>query len=60
MPATSRNNYNDLIVDLQRKFGDEHKCELYHMEVRWRSQKANESLQALIHVQDNSLILMGH
>ena len=34
------------MVALQRKFGDEHKRELYRMELRCRAQKVNESLQA--------------
>ena len=42
MPASRRNNYNDLMVALQRKFGDEYKRELYCMELRYK--KANESL----------------
>ena len=46
MPASSRNNYTDLMAALQRKFGDEHKRELYRMELRCRTQKADESLQA--------------
>ena len=46
MPTRCRNNYNDLMVALQRKFGDEHKSELYRMELRCRAQKANESLHA--------------
>ena len=46
MPASRRNNYNDFMVALQRKFGDEHKRELYCMELKYRAQKANESLQA--------------
>ena len=34
------------MMALQRKFGDERKRELYHMELRCRDQKANELLQA--------------
>ena len=41
-----RNNYNELMLGLQRKFGDEHKQELYGMKLRCRAQKANEPLQA--------------
>ena len=40
----SRNNYNDIMVALQRRFGEEHKRELYRMELLYRSQKANASL----------------
>ena len=47
MPASCRNNY-DLMVALQRKFGDERKREVYRMELRRRAQKANESLQAFV------------
>ena len=45
MPASCRNNYNDIIVALQRRFDDEHKRELYRMELRCSAQTANESLQ---------------
>ena len=44
IPASCRNNYNDLMVSLQGKFGEEHKRELYHMNLRCRV--LNESLQA--------------
>ena len=36
MSASHRNNYNDLMSVLQRKFGDERKRELYRMELRCR------------------------
>ena len=39
MPASIRNNYNDLMVALQRKFGDEPKRELYRMELRCRAKR---------------------
>ena len=45
IPTRSRNNYNELMTALQRKFGDEHKYKLYRMKLRCRTQKANESLQ---------------
>ena len=48
MPISRRNNYNDIFVAFQSKFGDENKRELYRMELRWLSQKANESLQAFL------------
>ena len=32
MPTSHRNNYNGLMVSLRRKFGDEHKRELYRKE----------------------------
>ena len=38
MPASRRNNYNDL----KRKFSDEYKRELYRIELRCRAEKANE------------------
>ena len=44
MPASRRNNYNDLKVALHRRF--EHIRELYRMELRCPTQKALESLQA--------------
>ena len=46
MSASRRNNYNDLMVALQRKFGDKQNRELYRIDLRCRAQKANESLQA--------------
>ena len=46
IPTSRRNNYNELMVALLRKFSDEYKRELYRMELRCRAQKANESLQA--------------
>ena len=46
--VSRRNNYNDLMMALQLKFGDEHKRELYRMELRCRAQKANESLQPFV------------
>ena len=46
IPTSLRNNYNQLMVALQRKFGDEHKRELFRTELRCREQKANEPLQA--------------
>ena len=45
MSTSRRNNYNDLMVALQRKFGDEHKRELYRMKLRL-VQNANDSLQS--------------
>ena len=45
LPTSRRNNYNELMVALQRKFGDEHKRKLYRMELMCRAQKSNESLQ---------------
>ena len=49
LSASCRNNdYTDLKVALQRKFGDEHKRELYRMELKCHAQKANESLQAFV------------
>ena len=46
IPTSRRNNYTELMLALQRKFGDEHIRELYRMELRCREQKANEPLQA--------------
>ena len=43
MPTSRRNNYNDLMVAIQREFDDVHKRDLYR---NCRAQKANESLQA--------------
>ena len=48
MPASCRSNYNDFMMALQSKFGDEHKRELYRMELKCHAQKANESLQAFV------------
>ena len=39
--VAGRNGWDD--GSLQRKFGDEHKRELYRMELRCRAQKANSS-----------------
>ena len=39
MPTSRRNDYNDFLVALQRKFDDEHKRELHRMELRSRDQK---------------------
>ena len=36
IPSSRRNNYNELMVALQRKFGYEHKRQLYRMELRCR------------------------
>ena len=47
MPGSCRTNYKELMVALQGRFGEEHKRELHRMEVRCRTQKANESIQAL-------------
>ena len=41
--ASCRNKYNELMVALQRRFGDEHKREL---ELRICTQMANKSLPA--------------
>ena len=46
IPNSRRNNYNELMVALQRKFDDKHKRELYPVELGWRAQKSKESLQA--------------
>ena len=46
MPASSRNNYNDIMVALQCRLGDKHKRELYRIVLRCRVQKVNKSLQA--------------
>ena len=40
------NNVLELIVALQRRFGHERKRELYRMELRCRTHKRKESLQA--------------
>ena len=45
MHSSRRNNHNDFMVALQRKFGDENKRELSRIEVRSWVQKDNESLQ---------------
>ena len=47
IPTSRRNNYSELMLALQRRFGDDHKRELYRMGLRCRAQKANESLKAL-------------
>ena len=46
MPASRRNNYNVLMMELQIKFDDAHKQELYGMELRCRTHKVNETIQA--------------
>ncbi|XP_073811775.1 uncharacterized protein [Musca autumnalis] len=46
IPAASRNNYRDIMAALERKYGSEHKQEIYRMELRGRVQKPNETLQA--------------
>ena len=54
LSASCRNNdYTDLKVALQRKFGDEHKRELYRMELRSSTQKANERLVQLTYPGEN-------
>ena len=45
--ASCRNSYNDLTMALQRKFGDEHKRELYRMDLRWGAQKSNKLFKPL-------------
>ncbi|XP_073847838.1 uncharacterized protein [Musca autumnalis] len=45
IPAASRNNYGDIMAALERKYGSEHKQEIYRMELRGRVQKPNETLQ---------------
>ena len=45
IPTSRRNNYSELMLALQCKLDDEHKWELYRMELRCREQKANEPLQ---------------
>ncbi|KNC34068.1 hypothetical protein FF38_14270 [Lucilia cuprina] len=45
VPVSSRNNYDDIMEALQRKYGGEHKKELYRMELRGGVQKAIETLQ---------------
>ncbi|XP_075168511.1 uncharacterized protein LOC142240690 [Haematobia irritans] len=45
IPAASRNNYNEVIAALQRKYGGEHKQDIFRMELRGRVQKSNETLQ---------------
>lgn len=45
VPVDSRNDYNVIMTALQRKYGGEHKKDIYRMELRGRAQKANESLQ---------------
>ena len=42
MPASCMNNYNHLMMELQCKFGNEHKRELYSMEIRCRKQKTKK------------------
>ena len=41
IPTSRRNNYSVLMLALQRKFGNEHKRELYRVELKCREQKAN-------------------
>ncbi|XP_065356144.1 uncharacterized protein LOC135950535, partial [Calliphora vicina] len=45
VPVSNRNCYDDIMEALQRKYGGEHKKELYRMELRGRVQKPNETLQ---------------
>ncbi|XP_075157143.1 uncharacterized protein LOC142230381 [Haematobia irritans] len=45
IPAASRNNYNEVIAALQRKYGGEHKQDVFKMELRGRVQKSNATLQ---------------
>ncbi|XP_065356251.1 uncharacterized protein LOC135950648 [Calliphora vicina] len=45
VPASNRNCYDDIMEAVQRKYGGEHKKELYRMELRGRVQKPNETLQ---------------
>ncbi|XP_058984141.1 uncharacterized protein LOC131804903 [Musca domestica] len=41
IPVASRNNYEDVIAALERKYGGEHKRNIYLMELRGRVQRAN-------------------
>ncbi|KNC24232.1 hypothetical protein FF38_03285 [Lucilia cuprina] len=45
VPVSNRNNYDNIMEALQRKYGGEHKQELYRMELRGRVQNSNETLQ---------------
>ncbi|XP_058976719.1 uncharacterized protein LOC131801788 [Musca domestica] len=45
IPVASRNNYEDVIAALERKYGGEHERNIYLMELRGRVQRANETLQ---------------
>ena len=43
MSASCSNDYSELMVALQRKFGGKHKRELHPMDLSCRAEKANES-----------------
>ena len=45
IPAASRNNYGEVIAAMQRKYGGEHKQDIFRMELRGRVQKSNDILQ---------------
>ncbi|GBP02819.1 hypothetical protein EVAR_71251_1 [Eumeta japonica] len=45
VPASCRNNYEDIVAALQRKYGGEHRKEIHRVELRGRVQKMNETLQ---------------
>ncbi|KNC24086.1 hypothetical protein FF38_06325 [Lucilia cuprina] len=47
VPVSSRNNYDDIMEALQRKYGGEHKKELYRMQLRGRVQKAMRHYKTL-------------
>ena len=46
IPTSRRKNYSELMLALQRRFGDDHKREMYRKEIRCQLQNANEPLQA--------------
>lgn len=45
IPENERRGYGEIIKALERKYGSDHKREIYRMELKGRSQKAGETLQ---------------
>ena len=45
LPSSSTENFDEIMNALHRKYGSDHKTEIYHMELRRRMQKAGEKLQ---------------
>ena len=45
IPENDRGNYKEIIRTLDRRYGDDHRREVYRLELKRRYQKAKETLQ---------------
>ena len=45
LPSSSRDNFDEIMTALNRKYAGEHKVEIYRMELSGRMQKTGESLE---------------